>query len=129
MASSASSLRVVFAGTPQFAAVTLAALQAAGFSIPLVLTQPDRAAGRNLKLTPSPVKQFALAHGLPVAQPTSLRRAGKFSAQALTALAQLEATPHDVMVVVAYGLLLPQEVLDMPRYGCLNVHASLLPRW
>ncbi len=125
----ASPLRVVFAGTPQFAAVALAAIHSAGFSIPLVLTQPDRPAGRKLQLTTSPVKQFALEHGLSIAQPISLRRDGKFSIEATTALAQLHATPHDVMVVVAYGLLLPQEVLEIPRYGCINIHASILPRW
>lgn len=125
----ASPLRVVFAGTPQFAAVALEAIHAAGFSIPLVLTQPDRPAGRKLQLTASPVKQFALEHDLPIAQPISLRRNGKFSTEAVTALEQLRATPYDVMVVVAYGLLLPQEVLEIPRYGCINIHGSLLPRW
>ena len=122
-------LRVIFAGTPEFAAQALAAIHAAGFAIPLVLTQPDRPAGRGMKLTPSAVKQFALAHALPVAQPPSLRRDGKYPEEAANALAQLHATPHDVMVVAAYGLLLPQEVLDLAPYGCINIHASLLPRW
>ncbi|MBU6491162.1 MAG: methionyl-tRNA formyltransferase [Burkholderiales bacterium] len=122
-------LRVVFAGTPEFAETALAAIQAAGFEVPLVLTQPDRPAGRGMKLHASPVKQFALAHGLPVAQPPSLKRTGKYPEQAAEALAQLRQAHADVMVVAAYGLLLPQEVLDIPRYGCLNIHASLLPRW
>jgi len=122
-------LRVIFAGTPEFAAQALAAIHAAGFAVPLVLTQPDRPAGRGMKLTPSAVKQFALAHDLPVAQPPSLRRLGKFPAEAAAAIEQLRATPHDVMVVAAYGLLLPQEVLEIAPHGCLNIHASLLPRW
>ncbi|WP_244814800.1 methionyl-tRNA formyltransferase [Caballeronia sp. Lep1P3] len=123
------SLRVVFAGTPEFAAAALAAIHAAGFSVPLVLTQPDRPAGRGMKLTASPVKRFALEQGLAVAQPTSLRRAGKYPQEAADAIEQLGATPHDVMVVAAYGLILPQEVLDIPPRGAINIHASLLPRW
>lgn len=122
-------LRVIFAGTPEFASAALAAIDAAGFPIPLVLTQPDRPAGRGMKLQASAVKRYALDHGLAVAQPPSLRRSGKFPIEAEAAIEQLQATPHDVMVVAAYGLLLPQEVLDMPRYGCINIHASLLPRW
>jgi methionyl-tRNA formyltransferase len=125
----AHTLRVVFAGTPEFAAAALAAIHAAGFPVPLVLTQPDRPAGRGMKLQASAVKRFAQEHGLPVAQPPSLRRAGKFPAEAAAAIEQLRATPHDVMVVAAYGLLLPQEVLDIPPHGCINIHASLLPRW
>jgi methionyl-tRNA formyltransferase len=123
------SLRVVFAGTPEFAAAALAAIHAAGFTVPLVLTQPDRPAGRGMKLTASPVKRFAVEHGLPVAQPTSLRRAGKYPQEAADAIDLLRATPHDVMVVAAYGLILPQEVLDIPPKGAINIHASLLPRW
>ncbi|SAK41124.1 methionyl-tRNA formyltransferase [Caballeronia fortuita] len=123
------SLRVVFAGTPEFAAAALAAIHAAGFSVPLVLTQPDRPAGRGMKLTASPVKRFAVEHGLKVAQPTSLRRAGKYPQEAAEAIDLLKATPHDVMVVAAYGLILPQEVLDIPPHGAINIHASLLPRW
>ncbi|WP_277186639.1 methionyl-tRNA formyltransferase [Caballeronia sp. BR00000012568055] len=123
------SLRVVFAGTPEFAAAALAAIHAAGFAVPLVLTQPDRPAGRGMKLTASPVKRFAVEHGLPVAQPTSLRRAGKYPQEAADAIDLLRATPHDVMVVAAYGLILPQEVLDIPPKGAINIHASLLPRW
>lgn len=122
-------LRVIFAGTPAFAATTLAAIQAAGFVVPLVLTQPDRPAGRGLKLAASPVKQFALKQGLPVIQPTSLRTDGRFPVEAAAALDHLHLTPHDVMVVVAYGLLLPQAVLEIAPHGCINVHASLLPRW
>ena len=122
-------LRVVFAGTPEFAAQALAAIHDAGFPVPLVLTQPDRPAGRGMKLSPSAVKRYALAHELLVAQPPSLRINGKFPAEAQAALAQLRDTPHDVMVVAAYGLILPQAVLDMPPSGCINIHASLLPRW
>lgn len=122
-------LRIIFAGTPAFAATTLAAIQAAGFVVPLVLTQPDRPAGRGMKLAASPVKQFALKQGLLVIQPPSLRADGRFPAQAMAALEQLRLTPHDVMVVVAYGLLLPQAVLEIAPHGCINVHASLLPRW
>ncbi|WP_250511868.1 methionyl-tRNA formyltransferase [Caballeronia sp. INDeC2] len=125
----AQSLRVVFAGTPEFAAAALAAIHAAGFSVPLVLTQPDRPAGRGMKLTASPVKRFAVEHGLKVAQPASLRRAGKYPQEAAEAIELLRATPHDVMVVAAYGLILPQEVLDIPPRGAINIHASLLPRW
>jgi methionyl-tRNA formyltransferase len=123
------SLRVIFAGTPEFAAEALAAIHTAGFPVPLVLTQPDRPAGRGMKLQASPVKRFAQEHGLTVAQPPSLRRNGKYPAETAAAIDQLRATPHDVMVVAAYGLLLPQEVLDIPPYGCINIHASLLPRW
>lgn len=122
-------LRVVFAGTPEFAAAALAAIHRAGFPVPLVLTQPDRPAGRGMKLQASAVKRYALEHGLCVAQPPSLRRTGKFPAEAAQAIDQLRATPHDVMVVAAYGLLLPQEVLDIAPHGCINIHASLLPRW
>jgi methionyl-tRNA formyltransferase len=123
------SLRVLFAGTPEFAAAALAAIHRAGFPVPLVLTQPDRPAGRGMKLQASPVKRYAQEHALTVAQPTSLRRAGKYPEEAAAAIDQLRATPHDVMVVAAYGLILPQEVLDIPRFGCINIHASLLPRW
>ncbi|WP_233846046.1 methionyl-tRNA formyltransferase [Paraburkholderia sp. HD33-4] len=123
------SLRVIFAGTPEFAAAALAAIHRAGFAVPLVLTQPDRPAGRGMKLQASPVKRYAQEHGLAVAQPISLRRAGKYPQEAAAGIEQLRATPHDVMVVAAYGLILPQEVLDIPRFGCINIHASLLPRW
>ncbi|WP_229512307.1 methionyl-tRNA formyltransferase [Paraburkholderia terrae] len=123
------SLRVIFAGTPEFAAAALAAIHEAGFPVPLVLTQPDRPAGRGMKLQASPVKRYAQEHGIDVAQPPSLRRNGKFPAEATAAIDQLRATPHDVMVVAAYGLLLPQEVLDIAPHGCINIHASLLPRW
>ncbi len=163
MSSPRPGLRVVFAGTPDFAATALAALHAAGFTIPLVLTQPDRPAGRHLKLMASPVKRFALEHGIKVLQPLSLRSAAPQYSSQLTqadpvkthsdsastagefehaseylsegvhtteyALEQLRACACDVMVVAAYGLLLPQSVLDIPRYGCINLHASLLPRW
>jgi len=123
------SLRVAFAGTPEFAAVALKAIAAAGHAVPLVLTQPDRPAGRGMKLTPSPVKQLALDLGAPVAQPRSLRLDGKFPEEATAGRAALDAARPDVLVVAAYGLILPQWVLDLPRLGCLNIHGSLLPRW
>jgi methionyl-tRNA formyltransferase len=122
-------MRIVFAGTPVFARTALAALHAAGFEIPLVLTQPDRPAGRGMKLQASPVKQLALEHGWPVAQPRSLRLDGMYPDDAAAAREALLAAQADAMVVAAYGLILPQWVLDMPRLGCLNIHASLLPRW
>ena len=115
-------MKVIFAGTPDFAAAALKAIAAAGFEIPLVLTQPDRPKGRGMQLAPSPVKQAALELGLRVAQPEKLRN----NAEALQMLKEAEA---DVMVVAAYGLILPQDVLDTPKHGCLNIHASLLPRW
>jgi methionyl-tRNA formyltransferase len=122
-------VRVAFAGTPEFARVALAAVHAAGHEVPLVLTQPDRPAGRGLKLQPSAVKQFALEHGLPLAQPRSLRLDGKFPGEAAAAHAALEAAAPEVMVVAAYGLILPPWVLALPPRGCLNIHGSLLPRW
>ena len=128
-----SSLRVIFAGTPEFAAEALAQILAAGHTVPLVLTQPDRPAGRGMKLQASAVKQLAVQHNIPVAQPLSLRLDGKYPDDAAAAQAAIaEAiTTHkaDVMVVAAYGLILPQWTLDAPRLGCLNIHASLLPRW
>jgi methionyl-tRNA formyltransferase len=122
-------MRVAFAGTPEFARIALEAIAAAGFDIVLVLTQPDRPAGRGMKLQASPVKQFAASHGWPVTQPRSLRLDGKYPEDAAAARAVLLDAKADVMVVAAYGLILPQWVLDMPRLGCLNIHASLLPRW
>jgi methionyl-tRNA formyltransferase len=122
-------MRIVFAGTPEFAATALAALLAAGHQVPLVLSQPDRPAGRGLKLLPSPVKALALQHGLAVAQPRSLRLDGKYPDDARAARQALLAAQADVMVVAAYGLILPQWVLDGPPLGCLNIHASVLPRW
>lgn len=124
-----SALRVAFAGTPEFAAVALAAIHEAGFTVPLVLTQPDRPAGRGMKLTPSAVKQFALAQGLPVAQPQGLRLDGRFADDAEAAQSALQQAAPDVLVVAAYGLILPRWVLGLPRLGCLNIHGSLLPRW
>jgi methionyl-tRNA formyltransferase len=114
-------MRIVFAGTPEFAAQHLQALLDAKRDVVAVYTQPDRPAGRGHKLMPSPVKQLALQHGIPVYQPQTLR-----DPAAQTELAALQA---DLMVVVAYGLILPQAVLDLPRLGCINSHASLLPRW
>jgi methionyl-tRNA formyltransferase len=122
-------MRLVFAGTPEFAQVAMAALHAAGHEIVLVLTQPDRPAGRGMKLQPSPVKQWALDHGVPVAQPRSLRLDGKYPEDAAAARDTLQAAKADAMIVAAYGLILPQWVLDLPSKGCLNIHASLLPRW
>ena len=114
-------MRIVFAGTPEFAAAHLAALLEAGETVAAVYTQPDRPAGRGQRLRESPVKQLAAARGIPVLQPESLR-----GAEAAEALAHIAP---DLMVVVAYGLLLPRAVLATPRLGCVNVHASLLPRW
>ncbi len=128
-ASTALALRVGFAGTPDFAAVALKALIDAGFTVPLVLSQPDRPAGRGMKLQASPVKQLALSHDIAVAQPRSLRLDGKFPDEATAGREALLAADLDVLVVAAYGLILPQWVLSLPRLGCLNIHASLLPRW
>ncbi|MDI5922411.1 methionyl-tRNA formyltransferase [Halomonas sp. LR5S13] len=114
-------LRVIFAGTPDFAAESLAALLASHHEVVAVYTQPDRPAGRGRRLTPSPVKALAQEHGLPVFQPATLK--------APEVQAELAGHEADIMVVVAYGLLLPRAVLEIPRLGCLNVHASLLPRW
>jgi methionyl-tRNA formyltransferase len=122
-------LRVIFAGTPEFAAVALAQILAAGHTVPLVLTQPDRPAGRGMKLQASAVKLLALQHHIPVAQPLSLRLDGKYPDDAAHAKAAIDAAHADVMVVAAYGLILPQWTLSAPRLGCLNIHASLLPRW
>ncbi len=122
-------MRVAFAGTPEFAHVALQALHAAGHELVLVLTQPDRPAGRGMKLQASPVKQFALGHGLPLAQPRSLRLDGKFPEDAAAAQTALLQAAPDVMVVAAYGLILPAWTLSLPRLGCLNIHGSLLPRW
>ena len=122
-------LRVGFAGTPEFSAQALQAILAAGFKVPLVLTQPDRPSGRGLKLTPSAVKQSALQHEIPVAQPRSLRLDGKYPDEARAAQTALELARLDVLVVAAYGLILPSWVLATPSHGCLNIHASLLPRW
>ena len=122
-------MKIIFAGTPEFARVALQQLLQAGFSVPLVLTQPDRPAGRGMKLQASPVKQCALEHGIAVAQPRSLRLDGKYPEDAAAAHAALLQAGADVMVVAAYGLILPQWVLDLPPQGCLNIHASLLPRW
>ena len=114
-------LKLIFAGTPDFAARHLAALLSSDHEVVAVYTQPDKPAGRGQKLTASPVKELALAHDLPVYQPASLRNE--------EAQAELAALGADLMVVVAYGLILPKVVLDTPRLGCINVHGSLLPRW
>lgn len=114
-------MRVIFAGTPEFAALALQAILDAGHAVPLVLTQPDRPAGRGMQLQASPVKQLALAAGIAVFQPPTLK-----DAEAQAVLQEIKA---DVMVVAAYGLILPQRVLDIPPLGCVNIHASLLPRW
>ena len=114
-------MRLIFAGTPEFAAQALAAIIAAGHEVALVLTQPDRPAGRGMALQPSAVKKVALEHGIEVFQPLTLKDG--------EAQAKISAVGAEVMVVAAYGLILPQAVLDMPRFGCLNIHGSLLPRW
>ena len=122
-------MRITFAGTPEFAAVALQALIAAGHDVPLVLTQPDRPAGRGMKLQPSAVKAVATAQGLPLAQPRSLRLDGKYPEEAAAARQALQAAAPELMVVAAYGLILPRWVLDLPPRGCLNIHGSVLPRW
>lgn len=114
-------MKIIFAGTPEFAVPALAALIAAGHEIVMVLTQPDRPAGRGMQLKASPVKQLALQHNLPVFQPPSLKPA--------EVQAEIAATQADVMIVAAYGLIIPTTVLNMPKLGCYNIHASLLPRW
>ena len=114
-------MKLIFAGTPEFAAQALTAIVAAGHQVALVLTQPDRPAGRGMALQPSAVKKVALAHGIGVYQPPTLKDA--------EAQAKIAGVGAEVMVVAAYGLILPQAVLDLPRYGCLNIHGSLLPRW
>ena len=141
-------MRVIFAGTPEFARVALQRLHDSGHTIALVLTQPDRPAGRGLKLHPSAVKAYALEHGIAVAQPRSLRLDGKYPEDAAHARQMMADAQADVMVVAAYGLILPQWVLDAMapaedptpqgstparttrrKFGCLNIHGSLLPRW
>jgi methionyl-tRNA formyltransferase len=122
-------MRLAFAGTPEFARVAAAALHAAGHTVALVLTQPDRPAGRGLQLQASPVKQWALSHQLPVIQARSLRLDGKYPDEAHAAQLALQQADIEAMVVAAYGLILPQWVLDLPPLGCINIHASLLPRW
>lgn len=114
-------LRIIFAGTPDFAAPALAALIEEGHKIVLVLTQPDRPSGRGMKLKASPVKELALQHGIEVFQPDTLKDA--------SAQSRIEEAKADVMIVAAYGLIIPTNVLNMPRLGCYNIHASLLPRW
>lgn len=119
-------MKIIFAGTPEFAAVALDALLKTEHEIVAVYTQPDRKAGRGQKLTASAVKQLALTHQIPVHQPLHFKSSTE---EGLTAQAELKALNADVMVVAAYGLILPQVVLDTPKYGCLNIHGSLLPRW
>lgn len=122
-------LSVGFAGTPEFASRALQAILAAGYRVPVVLTQPDRPAGRGMRLTPSPVKQAAIEAGIPVLQPQGLKLDGKHATDAQEAHSYLASLKLDVLVVAAYGLILPAWVLTYPRLGCLNIHASLLPRW
>lgn len=114
-------MKIVFAGTPEFAVPTLQALIDSPFEVCAVYTQPDRPAGRGRKLTASPVKQLAVAHNIPVYQPENFKHP--------EALAELQSLDADLMIVIAYGLILPQSVIDTPRLGCINVHGSLLPRW
>ena len=122
-------MKIVFAGTPEFASMALEAIKKSGHDIELVLTQPDRPAGRGMKLQPSAVKKTALEYGIPVEQPVSLKINGKYGEEARQVYDRIRRIAPDVMVVVAYGLILPREFLDVPKYGCLNIHASLLPRW
>ncbi len=122
-------MRLVFAGTPEFARVALAALVAAGHQVNLVFTQPDRPSGRGLKVVPGPVKAFAAEHGLRVLQPRGLRLDGRHADDAKAAADALASTPCDAMVVAAYGLILPAAMLTLMPHGCVNIHASILPRW
>ncbi len=122
-------MRLVFAGTPVFAQTALAALHAHGHDIALVLTQPDRPAGRGMQLQASAVKQYAQLHGLALAQPTSLRLDGKYPDEAAAAQTAIAQSGAEAMVVVAYGLILPMWALHSVPLGCFNIHASLLPRW
>lgn len=122
-------MRIGFAGTPAFAQAALIALIKQGHDVCVVLTQPDRPAGRGMKLTASPVKQTALEHQMPVLQPHGLKLDGRYADQATDTQTILESLGLDLLVVAAYGLILPKWVLDLPKHGCLNIHASLLPRW
>jgi len=122
-------MRLAFAGTPAFAATALRAIVTSGHDVVSVLTQPDRPAGRGLKLQPSAVKAAAALFGLPVMQPGGLRLDGRFAADAQAVRTALQTAAPEAMVVAAYGLLLPPWLLALPRRGCLNIHASLLPRW
>jgi len=122
-------LKVGFAGTPEFSRLALQAIVNAGFNVPLALTQPDRPSGRGLKLSPSAVKTYALEQSISVVQPRSLKLDGKYPEDAQASQQALVDAQLDVLVVAAYGLILPKWVLELPRYGCLNIHASLLPRW
>ena len=118
-------MNIVFMGTPEFSVPTLEMLSESGHTVQAVLTQPDRPRGRGKKLLPTPVKACAEARGIPVYQPLSLRR-GDDAAEAMQLLQSLSP---DLIVVIAYGQILPKEILELPRYGCINLHASLLPRW
>jgi len=118
-------MRIIFMGTPEFAVPSLEALLAAGHEVPLVFTQPDKPSGRGYKLTYSAVKDFALGRGLKVFQPQSLRK-GDDGAESLRRLKELKP---DLIVVAAYGQILPKDILDLPKFGCINVHASLLPKY
>ncbi|HSW26129.1 MAG TPA: methionyl-tRNA formyltransferase, partial [Burkholderiaceae bacterium] len=122
-------MRLAFAGTPAFAATALQAIVAAGHDVTQVLTQPDRPAGRGLKLQASAVKNLASQQALALLQPAGLRLDGRFATDAQVAHDALRAAAPDVIVVAAYGLLLPPWLLELPRLGCLNIHASVLPRW
>lgn len=122
-------MKIVFAGTPEFAAIALQSIHKAGFEIPLVLTQPDRPAGRGMQMHLSAVKKLAMQLGISVAQPISLRLNSADGEMAQSTYDRLKEINPDVMVVVAYGLILPSHILAIPRLGCLNIHASLLPRW
>ncbi len=122
-------MKLAFAGTPEFAQVALQHLQAAGLAPSVVLTQPDRPAGRGLKLQPSPVKAHALQHDIAVLQPHGLRLDGRHAEDASATRAALQALAPEVLVVAAYGLILPSWLLELPARGCINIHASLLPRW
>ena len=122
-------MKIIFAGTPDFATIVLSYICEAGFEVPLVLTQPDRPSGRGLKLRYSSVKSYSLKKGIKILQPNSLKLDGNFSRDAKKTKDLILSTQHDVFVVAAYGLILPEYLLKIPKFGCINIHASLLPRW
>ena len=122
-------MKLGFAGTPEFARIALTALVGTAHQVSVVFCQPDRPSGRGMQLRPGPVKETAISCGIEVLQPTSLRLDGRFPDEARAAHQRLAELELDLLIVAAYGLILPPSVLELPRLGCLNIHASLLPRW
>lgn len=122
-------MKIIYAGTSEFSMICLNSLYNTNHTIELIITKPDKLANRGLQLQISPIKQYALVHDIPIIQPISLQLDGKFPETAHSLHEQLYMTPHDIIVVAAYGLILPHSILKIPRYGCINIHASLLPKW